>query len=48
MSQRAGHPKQGLIHGLIAGGVPMDKAFVNVKVILIKGGIKMYTRKIGM
>ncbi len=30
-----GHPKQGLIHGLIAGGVPMDNAFVNVKVILI-------------
>lgn len=24
-----GHPKQGLIHGLIAGGVPMDNAFVN-------------------
>ena len=34
-----GHPKQGLIHGLIAGGVPMDNAFANVKVILIKGGM---------
>ena len=34
-----GHPQQGLVHGLIAGGGPLDNTLVNVKVALIKRGV---------
>ena len=35
----AGHPQQGLVLGLVAGGGLPDNLFVNLKIVLVKGGV---------